>query len=492
MDITKNYYKILEINPTANQDEIKSAHRQLARRYHPDTSTEPDAVERFQEIQVAYEILSDERQRRAYDQSRAEAGLSEEAVLAWDLSVSRQTLPVMPEDQMLYILIEISPAVTMEAKRLPLNLCLVIDRSTSMQNQRMEQVKAAAYQIIDDLKEEDAFSIVTFSDRAEVVVPSQWGGDRRLAKSRLHAIRPSGGTEIYQGLALGVQEVSRQRRLRAVNHLILLTDGQTYGDEENCLMLAKEARGKGIGISAMGIGEDWNDQLLDDIAAQSGGISAYIDSASQVRSLLRQRVQRLEAVYAQDLQLTHRLIQDIHLENAFKLSPYIAPLERIEPDVLSLGALELERPLNILLEMIVESQKPGRRRIMQLEITGDVQAVGRQGERLRRDLWFNFTENPITDAEVPANLVNALAKLAIYRMQQGAMDALDAGDANTASQKLEVMATRLFDLGELDLAHAAQLEAGRLAQGGQLTQAGRKKLKYGTRSLSLGQTGGLL
>jgi len=192
MDIEKDYYRILEISHTATQDEIKRAYRLLARRYHPDTSTEPRAAERFYDVQTAYEILGDERRRLAYDKSRAQAGLIQEAVLAWDLTVSRQTLPVIKEDQVLYMLVEISPAVAMEAKRLPLNLCLVLDRSTSMQGQRIEQVKAAAYQIIDDLREEDAFSIISFSDRAEVVVPSQWGGDRKLAKARLHALKPSG------------------------------------------------------------------------------------------------------------------------------------------------------------------------------------------------------------------------------------------------------------------------------------------------------------
>jgi Ca-activated chloride channel family protein len=370
---------------------------------------------------------------------------------------------------------------------------MVIDRSTSMQDgRRMEQVKAAAHQIIDDLRENDGFSVIAFSDRAEVVVPGHWGGDKIQAKAKISAIRPGGGTEIFQGLSAGLQEINRRRRLQAVNHLILLTDGQTYGDEEECLQLAEEARRQGIGISAFGIGEDWNDKLLDTIATTSDGVSAYIDSVAQVRRLLKQRVQGLSKVYAQDLRLTLRFDQQSHLEDAFKLSPYIQRIDSALPDELTLGSLEADRPLSVLLQLIVGSHNPGRQRLLQLEISGATPAVGRRGERLVRELWFHFAENVSTERDIPTNLVNALQKLAIYRMQEQAYDALEGGDPQTASQKLEVVATRLLDLGELDLANAARLEAGRLLRSGSLSPAGRKKIKYGTRSLTISDTGGLL
>ena len=491
MEFDKDYYKILGVNFTATAEEIKKAYRSLARRFHPDTSDEPDAAERFREIQAAYEVLSDERKRAAYDKRQREMGLApaEQPALAWELTVSRQTLPCIKEEQVLYLMVDIRPAAAMAAKRLPLNLCLVIDRSTSMQDgRRMDQVKAAAHQIIDDLRDTDAFAVVSFSDRAEVIVPGHWGGDKLQAKARVSAIRPGGGTEIYQGLLTGVGELNRRRRLQAINHLILLTDGQTYGDEQDCIELAEEAKQQGVGISAFGIGEDWNDKLLDAIARKSGGVSAYVDSAAQVRRLLRQRVQGLSTVYMQNLKLTLRFNENARMEDAFKLSPYIQRLDTSMPSELSLGSLEADRPLSALVQIIVGAHTPGRQRVLQLEVSGDTVAVGRQGERLVRELWFHFTENPTTEPEVPANLVNALGKLAIFRMQEQAYEALENGDTEKACEKLEVMATQLLDLGELELANAARLEAGRLATTGLLSPSGRKKLKYGTRSLVIGDT----
>lgn len=74
MPTGKDYYAILGVQRTASADEIRRAYRTLARKYHPDVSTEGDAEERFNEVQQAYEVLSDEEKRRAYDQF-GEAGV---------------------------------------------------------------------------------------------------------------------------------------------------------------------------------------------------------------------------------------------------------------------------------------------------------------------------------------------------------------------------------------------------------------------------------
>jgi Ca-activated chloride channel family protein len=138
----------------------------------------------------------------------------------------------------------------------------------------------------------------------------------------------------------------------------------------------------------------------------------------------------------------------------------------------------------------VGSHNPGRQRIVQLEVSGDTPAVGSQGQPLVRELWFQFAENLTSDSDIPLNLVNALQKLAIYRMQEQAYEALESGDRDRASERLETVATRLLDMGERELADAARLEAGHLARSGTLTPAGRKKIKYGTRALTLNDTGG--
>lgn len=485
IDIEKDYYAILGVPRSATDEEIKSAYRALARRYHPDSRVEDSSTTLFHEIQAAYAILSNPATRRAYDRQRAEAGLSEGAVLSWEITASRSRCSALHQEQVVYLLVEIRPATGVQGERLPLNLCLAVDRSTSMQGARLEHVKGAAHQIIDELCENDFLAVVAFNDRAEVILPSQPVVNRTLAKAKISTISASGGTEILKAIQAGLAEIERRHSQQVISHLILLTDGQTYGDDENCIAEAQRAGARRIGISAMGIGEDWNDTLLDQIAAQSGGVSAYIASPSQVRTLLQQQVRGLGTVFAHGLTLTIRCVEGVWVENVFRVAPYLDRLT-IADNVVSLGALQADLPLAVLLEIGIAQKPPGEHRLLQLQLTGDIPSLGRQGERLRRDIILTFTSSDelVSEAVTPA-ILSALSRVTIYRMQERAWDMLESGNTEEANRQLELIATRLFDLGEPRLARAAMLEAGRIAKGEAPTAKGRKEIKYGTRSLTI-------
>jgi len=482
-DVEKDYYAILGIPKSATDEEIKSAYRALARRYHPDSRTERAPTTLFHEVQAAYAVLSDPNRRRSYDRLRAEAGMGEEAVFAWETRLSQSTLCSLYEEQIVYLLVDIWPAVTERGRRMPLNLCLVVDRSTSMQGARLEHVKEAARQIINELHTDDALAVVTFNDRAEVVLPSMLDINRVHANARISSIIARGGTEILQGMQVGMAEIEKHLGNPMISHMILLTDGQTYGDEEDCLAEARLAGARRIGITAMGIGEDWNDTLLDEIAAQTGGVCAYIASPGQVRTLLQQRVRGLGSVFAQGLTLHFRRADGVHIENVWRTSPHLERLA-LTDDIISLGTLQADTPSTVIAEVGVAQRPPGEHRILQLELTGDIPSLGRQREKLRRDVSCTFTSTEPSLEPVPPGILSVLTKVTIYRMQEQAWATLDKGDVRTATRQLERIATRLFDLGETQLARAAMLEAGRISQSGTATAKGRKEIKYGTRSLS--------
>jgi len=484
IDVEKNYYAILGISPLATEEEIRRAYRAKARRYHPDSREEDAPTQLFHEVQEAYAILSQPQQRQAYDRQRAQTGLSSDAPLSWDLMLSRHRLSAEPDDQVAYLLAKIEPQSAVEAVRLPLNLCLVIDCSTSMQGARLNQVKQAANQIIDDLGEEDSLAVVTFDDRAKVVLPSQKHINPARAKAKTSTISASGGTEILKGLQAGLSEIDKYYDDRIINHLILLTDGQTYGDEEECIAEARRAGARQIGITAMGIGEDWNDVLLDKVAEQSGGVSAYIASPGQVRTLLEQRVRGLGAVFAQDVKLGIQAAEEIQIEEVFRVLPYLDHLQ-VEEGRVKLGALQADASISVLLQLGIGDVSAGKQRLLRLSLSGDIPSVNEKGKILQRDIWCTFLPEEPPAEPVPPAILSALSKITIYSMQEETWNTLDEGNVKEATHKLETIATRLFDLGQPRLARAAMLEAGRIAQGGGPTAKGRKELKYGTRSLTV-------
>ncbi|MBN1933659.1 MAG: DnaJ domain-containing protein [Anaerolineae bacterium] len=483
MDVQKDYYAELNLNPSATPQEVRQAYRALALQFHPDTSTELDAEAKFKRIQEAYEVLSDAEQRAAYDQRRTKEGLSQQPALVVKPTLSHQVLSRLYEEQIVYLLLEIYPRVDLEIKRLPLNLSLAIDRSTSMQGVRLQRVKDATNFIIDFLDDADVFSLVTFSDRAEIVLPGQSGINKAYAKSRASTVRSSGGTEILQGMLVALGEIDRWRSSDMVNHLILLTDGQTYGDEDQCIEEAKAAGLRKVGISTMGIGQDWNDKLLDEIAHQSGGTSMYIDSASKVTTFFRDCIHNLSAVVARDLTLSMHLSPNVRLDEAFRVLPY---LERLKPDgeTINLGQLGTDQPCILLLSLLVDANDLGRLQLMQLDVTADIPSLRRMQDKSRTNIEIDVSDQSGLKQQPPASIVGVLSKLAIFKMQEKTMNELEQGHVDRASQRLETMATRLLNLGENELAKAALLEAGRLARTGHLSPEGRKRIRYGTRSLS--------
>lgn len=486
MEFERDYYAILSIPIDADEQEIKRAYRQLARRYHPDVSDEPQAAERFREIQEAYELLNDAVQREAYDHWRRQQGLDRPLPLLLRVTPSQPSMACLAESQLLYILIEIQASGEVQSQRLPLNLGLVLDRSTSMKGARLQQVKVAARYIVDQMGATDVLSVVAFSDRAEVLVPGRRGIDKAAARAAIRNLRSGGGTELLHGLRLGLQEVERWQSEGVQSHLILLTDGQTYGDDAECLETARLAGEQGVSLTLMGVGADWNDRLLDDMAHFNGASSSsvYIDASSKIAKTFHDCVESLGNLFAQKLSLSLHFSEEVELREAFQVSPYITRLYATDDRIL-LGSLEREQPQAVMLEALIGRFQPGVHRLLQVEAAGVVPAVGAEPVRVRQAVDVSFATEVRRRASIPPDIVSAMGKLTLFKMQERAMDEIELGQIEPAVNRLKVLATRLLDIGEADLARAALLEAGRLAQTGSLSPEGRKRIRYGTRSLRI-------
>jgi hypothetical protein len=189
-------------------------------------------------------------------------------------------------------------------------------------------------------------------------------------------------------------------------------------------------------------------------------------------------------VFAQGLTLAFQCTDGVQVETMFRASPYLESLTSTG-GAINLSALQADVPVAVMLEVGVAKRPPGEHSLLRLMLTGDIPSLGRRAEKLDYDVQCTFTPTELPAEPVPPAIRSTLSKITIFRMQERVWDALDKGDVNIATRQLEIIATRLFDLGEAQLARAAMLEAGRIAQGGPPTAKGRKELKYGTRGLSI-------
>ncbi len=470
-------YACLGVERAATAEQIRQAYRQVARRFHPDVNPDPAAHEEFKAIAAAYEVLGDPVRRAEYD---TQAPPNPPHFFTAQLTCSRSQLLRLAEPQIVYVLAEIAPQRNMAPVRPPLNLGLAIDCSTSMQGIRLDQVKSAARQIIETLNEQDTFSVVAFSDRAEVILPAQPCINKIALYSKINSIAAGGGTEILQGVLHGLLELQGALNANKVNHLILLTDGRTYGDEDDCLLLAQLAEQDGILISGLGIGDEWNDSFMDQLAAGTGGEAQYVSSPEVVTKLLADKVKHLGETLAR-LQL--RVICDpgVKLKSVFKVAPEAQPLAAAMQPI-RLGNLFQDNSLSLLLEFVISTTPDSERSLARLQLIGDILNSSKSEERWAREISLPQTDTPSAAAPPPI-IVTALDKLTLYRLQEQAWADAEEGNIAKATQRLQTLASRLLATGEQNLANIALGEAARLSQTRQISAENRKRIKYGTRAL---------
>ena len=470
-----DYYTILGVSRDATDSAIRDAFANSLSQFPADVSKQDNPT--YERIMLAYSVLSDPVRRETYDSLVAETAVSP---LEVTIQTSREQLPISASPQLVYLLVNVKPPESEAQSNQPINLSLIIDRSTSMKGDRLEYVKSALELLINKLSSEDIISIISFSDRAEVVVPSQPAADKKSLLFKIRGIYTTGGTEIFQGLNAGMKELRQVNLTQYNNHLILLTDGHTYGDTDQCLSLAQQAAKLGIGFSAFGLGSEWNDQFLDQLVSPSGGQSQYIENPAQILDYLQQRINGLGTIYAHDLRLSMEFPKSVMPKFGFKLSPFAQPID-LDTDELKLGTIEGRRALSFLLELSIEPQKMETRLTIPFNFS-----TSQPQQSFKHRHQITVLEN-VTPQPPSTEIVKAVRLLNMYRMNEKVLDEVDAGQLESATKRMQHLTSRLLEAGQTRLAQQAHLEGERLATMGSLSSEGRKKLKFGTRAL-LAQT----
>ena len=403
-------------------------------------------------------------------------------------TLNKTSVPVTRTQQLIYVLIEAKPSEILSKTRMSLNFGFVLDRSGSMRGEKIARLKEAMELALGKLAPDDWVSVTTFSDSAEVIAKNGPVADQRTVLSKIRRIRAGGGTQMSRGMSLGLREVYGHFSEDRVNQLLLLTDGQTYGDEAQCLKLAREAGEHRIPIQALGLGDDWNEDLLDEIGQRSGGDSDLVESADEIVPLFTQTVERSQKAVVRNAQMILRLVGGVVPRQVFQVTPLISNLgyQPIgEHDVqVQLGELDAEQGKSLLVELLLPQRRPGRYRVAQAEITYDLPLQNVTGASARGDIVVTYTTDPQESQRYNARIMNLAERVTAFKLQTRALDQARMGDIVGATRKLRAAATRLLELGETDLAEAARQEADNLEQSGQMSASGTKKLRYQTRKLT--------
>ncbi|HEV7126798.1 MAG TPA: VWA domain-containing protein [Ktedonobacterales bacterium] len=362
--------------------------------------------------------------------------------------MGRDRVQITGGSQLTYVLVDARTAEGAPQVRMPLNFALVLDHSGSMKGEKLRSVKEAVKLVVDQMAPNDIVSVIVFDDNAQVIVPAQPAADKLGIKRAVDSIRDGGGTAMSLGMSVGLNELRKHAAPTSVNRMVLLTDGVTYGDEDRCRRMADDAGASGIGIHPLGIGADWEEDLLDNIGQRSSGMPAeFIRTPADALGLFQQELRSAAAVAVRNAQLILRLAAGVTPKKAVKVLPLIADQG---PGVLSdrevvvtLGDLERGTPQAVLFELLVEPKPAGTFRIAQAELSYEVPGQGVQTEKVRADAVINFTNEVVPPEEGNPEVLNYAEKANAHRLVTRVLD--EYKKTGKVTTRLSPSVTRVLD-----------------------------------------------
>ena len=275
------------------------------------------------------------------------------------------------EESPVFVQIEISPDENTKIKQVDHHWCLVIDCSASMlDDNKMEQAKTAAINLVRALPSDDLVSIVTFESIAEEILAPKPAFERQYIESTINAIDIGRSTDMYEGISLAFSKpIARvqQRSPDVINTMLLITDGDpTTGktDVSDFVQLAKEVRDGGVSLDAVGIGDEYGQdeehaQLLRQVAECGGGTWEHASDAGQVTKIVHTKYTARQKTVVNNPKLQLTLLDTAELVEMYTIKPTIDRIENLprNGNVVSIDLKDIlkDQDQAVVLELIIPS-----------------------------------------------------------------------------------------------------------------------------------------
>ncbi len=223
-----------------------------------------------------------------------------------------------------HVLFDVRAAGSGSRTRLPLNISLVLDRSGSMEGEPLDYAKRACAYVVDLLEPDDILSVITFEESADVIMPARRVVNKGMVKDYINRIYTGNTTNLYEGLMTACQQVASVKTANTLNRVLLLTDGEpTAGTRDFASIVGQvaEQKSRGITVTALGFGPDYNEELMAGIARRSGGNYYYIARPELIPEVFRRELDTLMRISARNLRLRLALARGVAVRQVYGQQP---------------------------------------------------------------------------------------------------------------------------------------------------------------------------
>ncbi len=390
----------------------------------------------------------------------------------------------------------VAPRAIGERRRPPVNLAIVLDRSGSMSGAKLDVAKRAVEEAIARLEPEDRFSVVVYDDVVDMVIESTAASPeaRRGAVDRLRTIEARGSTNLADGWLRGCEQVAAHLSERGVNRCLLLTDGLAnvgITDPGELAAHAAALRARGVSTTTFGLGNDFDERLLQDLADAGGGHFYYIADAPQIRDAITSEVGETLEIVARDVALEVTARDDIRIE---PISPY-ATTSRGGRTVVTIGDLGSEQVVEVVLRLSFPFGDLGREAgaLVTLTDRDGVFGPGGAAETEPERLSWAYADHHANDAQAREPEVDrAVARLFAARARQEAVTRNRAGDFVRARSAISSVAERIrsYAGGDTELRELVKtLESEQQVFAAPMAEASRKSRHFASANLARSRDG---
>lgn len=332
-----------------------------------------------------------------------------------------------------------------ESARAPVALALVLDKSGSMEGRPMEQLKIAVKYLVDRLSPADLLTIIAFGQDSDVVMPLRRVVNPDLIQEHVNAIRPRGTTNLWGGISDAVTELLSADAPHHVKRVLLLTDGEAnegITDYQSIIAEVRRRHKSGLTFSTLGMGIEYNDELMMAIARNTGGNYYFVEHPDEIPKVFEKELGSLFGVVGGEARLTLNLRKGVEVVRVHGLEHSSSGRE-IQIDI---PPLEAGKSQAALVELKMDQHPSARFKKLEAELSyvpfGQTQRVSQ-----KLGVVFEFTpDKDLVRSHENENVRQALAARDVAAQLERAGE-LAGRDAATATMIISQAETMLIDAG---------------------------------------------